>query len=170
MLNFGLAKEQYAALHPHESDRVKFLIVGDDVAVGRQQGKIVGRRYLPLSRSPISFNDPLIEVSPASALCTRLQAHSLLEEALSTRFVPSPRTLPSVSARSEWDYSIVMYAVSPLSIQNDPTTPRFPALRYPIPIWVPTNSRSGSVSTTKAAIVVFLLCPHSTNSFQISFT
>ncbi|KAG9312962.1 dihydroxyacetone kinase [Chiua virens] len=46
VLNFGLAKEQYAATHPDKSDRVKFLIVGDDVAVGREQGKIVGRRGL----------------------------------------------------------------------------------------------------------------------------
>ncbi|TFK51620.1 dihydroxyacetone kinase [Heliocybe sulcata] len=46
VLNFGLAKEQYAALHPDKADKVKFLIVGDDVAVGRSQGKIVGRRGL----------------------------------------------------------------------------------------------------------------------------
>ncbi|KAJ3569259.1 hypothetical protein NP233_g5175 [Leucocoprinus birnbaumii] len=46
VLNFGLAKEQYAALHPDKADRVKFVIVGDDVAVGRTQGKIVGRRGL----------------------------------------------------------------------------------------------------------------------------
>ena len=46
ILNFGLAKEQYAALHPSKADRVKFVIVGDDVAVGRSQGKIVGRRYV----------------------------------------------------------------------------------------------------------------------------
>ncbi|KAI9464182.1 dihydroxyacetone kinase [Boletus coccyginus] len=46
VLNFGLAKEQYAALHPDKSDRVRFVIVGDDVAVGREQGKIVGRRGL----------------------------------------------------------------------------------------------------------------------------
>ncbi|KAF8141640.1 dihydroxyacetone kinase [Boletus edulis] len=46
VLNFGLAKEQYAALHPDKSDRVKFVIVGDDVAVGRKQGKIVGRRHV----------------------------------------------------------------------------------------------------------------------------
>ncbi|KAN0088501.1 Dak1 domain containing protein [Tylopilus felleus] len=46
VLNFGLAKEQYAALYPDKSDRVRFLIVGDDVAVGREQGKIVGRRGL----------------------------------------------------------------------------------------------------------------------------
>lgn len=44
ILNFGLAKEQYAAEHPAKSDKVKFVIVGDDVAVGRTQGKIVGRR------------------------------------------------------------------------------------------------------------------------------
>ncbi|TFK75036.1 dihydroxyacetone kinase 1 [Pluteus cervinus] len=46
VLNFGLAKEQYAALHPTKADKVKFLIVGDDVAVGRTQGSIVGRRGL----------------------------------------------------------------------------------------------------------------------------
>ncbi|TFY51867.1 hypothetical protein EVJ58_g10338 [Rhodofomes roseus] len=46
ILNFGLAKEQYAAQHPEKSDKVKFVIVGDDVAVGKTQGKIVGRRGL----------------------------------------------------------------------------------------------------------------------------
>ncbi|KAI0820335.1 dihydroxyacetone kinase [Trametes gibbosa] len=46
ILNFGLAKEQYAAQHPGKADRVKFVIVGDDVAVGKTQGKIVGRRGL----------------------------------------------------------------------------------------------------------------------------
>ncbi|KAF9245255.1 hypothetical protein BU15DRAFT_85598 [Melanogaster broomeanus] len=46
VLNFGLAKEQFSAIHPERSDRVKFVIVGDDVAVGRAQGKIVGRRGL----------------------------------------------------------------------------------------------------------------------------
>ena len=45
VLNFGLAKEQYAALHPEKAERIKFVIVGDDVAVGRTQGMIVGRRY-----------------------------------------------------------------------------------------------------------------------------
>ena len=44
VLNFGLAKEKYAALHPEKSKRVKFVIVGDDVAVGKAQGSIVGRR------------------------------------------------------------------------------------------------------------------------------
>ncbi|KAF8074735.1 dihydroxyacetone kinase [Lyophyllum atratum] len=46
VLNFGLAKEQYAALHPEKAERVKFIIVGDDVAVGKTQGSIVGRRGL----------------------------------------------------------------------------------------------------------------------------
>ncbi|KAH9940922.1 dihydroxyacetone kinase [Epithele typhae] len=46
ILNFGLAKEQYAADHPDRAERVKFVIVGDDVAVGKTQGKIVGRRGL----------------------------------------------------------------------------------------------------------------------------
>ncbi|GLB43410.1 putative dihydroxyacetone kinase [Lyophyllum shimeji] len=46
VLNFGLAKEQYAALHPEKTEQVKFVIVGDDVAVGKTQGSIVGRRGL----------------------------------------------------------------------------------------------------------------------------
>ena len=44
VLNFGLAKEQFAAAHPDWKDSVRFLVVGDDVAVGRTQGAIVGRR------------------------------------------------------------------------------------------------------------------------------
>ncbi|KAH7890741.1 Dak1 domain-containing protein [Phlebopus sp. FC_14] len=46
VLNFGLAKEQYSAIHPDKSTRVRFIIVGDDVSVGRAQGNIVGRRGL----------------------------------------------------------------------------------------------------------------------------
>ncbi|VDC04169.1 unnamed protein product [Peniophora sp. CBMAI 1063] len=46
VLNFGLAKEQFAAAHPDRKDSVRFLVVGDDVAVGRTQGAIVGRRGL----------------------------------------------------------------------------------------------------------------------------
>ncbi|KAG2129089.1 dihydroxyacetone kinase [Suillus bovinus] len=46
VLNFGLAKEEYAARYPDKADRVKFVIVGDDVAVGKTQGSIVGRRGL----------------------------------------------------------------------------------------------------------------------------
>ncbi|KAG5645704.1 hypothetical protein DXG03_005399 [Asterophora parasitica] len=46
VLNFGLAKEQYAAVHPEKAEQVKFVIVGDDVAVGKTQGSIVGRRGL----------------------------------------------------------------------------------------------------------------------------
>ena len=44
ILNFGLAKENYAASHPDSIDRLRFVVVGDDVAVGRTQGSIVGRR------------------------------------------------------------------------------------------------------------------------------
>ena len=44
VLNFGLAKEDYAASHPEKVDSVKFINVGDDVSVGRSQGSIVGRR------------------------------------------------------------------------------------------------------------------------------
>ncbi|KIJ55374.1 hypothetical protein M422DRAFT_23969 [Sphaerobolus stellatus SS14] len=46
VLNFGLAKEQYAAAHPEKSKKVKFLVVGDDVSVGKTQGGLVGRRGL----------------------------------------------------------------------------------------------------------------------------
>ncbi|KAH9965626.1 Dak1 domain-containing protein [Lactifluus volemus] len=46
VLNFGLAKEQFAAQHPSKADKVRFLVVGDDVAVGKTQGSIVGRRGL----------------------------------------------------------------------------------------------------------------------------
>jgi dihydroxyacetone kinase len=46
VLAFGLAKEQYAALHPDKAEQVKFVIVGDDVAVGKTQGDIVGRRCI----------------------------------------------------------------------------------------------------------------------------
>ncbi|KLO12713.1 dihydroxyacetone kinase [Schizopora paradoxa] len=46
ILNFGLAKEHYAASHPDKIDNIRFVIVGDDVAVGRTQGSIVGRRGL----------------------------------------------------------------------------------------------------------------------------
>ncbi|RXW21663.1 hypothetical protein EST38_g4183 [Candolleomyces aberdarensis] len=46
ILNFGLAKEQYAANHPDKAENARFVIVGDDVAVGKSQGKIVGRRGL----------------------------------------------------------------------------------------------------------------------------
>jgi len=44
VLNFGLAKEKYAASNPERSEKVKFVVVGDDVSVGREQGSIVGRR------------------------------------------------------------------------------------------------------------------------------
>ncbi|KAJ6617440.1 dihydroxyacetone kinase [Mycena sp. CBHHK59/15] len=46
ILNFGLAKEQYAAERPDKSDKVRFIVAGDDVAVGKSQGGIVGRRGL----------------------------------------------------------------------------------------------------------------------------
>ncbi|KAI6044289.1 dihydroxyacetone kinase [Pisolithus marmoratus] len=46
VLNFGLAKEHYSATHPDKAGSVRFIVVGDDVAVGRTQGHIVGRRGL----------------------------------------------------------------------------------------------------------------------------
>lgn len=46
VLSFGLSREQHAAAHPEQKGKVRFLIVGDDVAVGKTQGSIVGRRYV----------------------------------------------------------------------------------------------------------------------------
>jgi hypothetical protein len=45
-LNFGLAREQYCAKYPSKSESLKFVVVGDDVSVGKTQGEIVGRRYV----------------------------------------------------------------------------------------------------------------------------
>lgn len=44
VLLFGLAKEQHAITHP--SSPVELVMIGDDVAVPRTQGKLVGRRGL----------------------------------------------------------------------------------------------------------------------------
>ncbi len=47
VLQFGLAKEQHSVLHPTpQSAPIHLCIVGDDCAVPRSQGKIVGRRGL----------------------------------------------------------------------------------------------------------------------------
>lgn len=46
ILNFGLAKERYAAAYPQQANLLRFVVVADDVAVGRTQGAIVGRRGL----------------------------------------------------------------------------------------------------------------------------
>lgn len=43
VLNFGLASEQLKA--SGAAGDVRVVVVGDDVAVGRTQGGIVGRRY-----------------------------------------------------------------------------------------------------------------------------
>ncbi|ORY73441.1 Dak1 domain-domain-containing protein [Leucosporidium creatinivorum] len=45
VLQFGLAKERWAATHLGE-DSVRLLVVGDDVSVPRSQGKLTGRRGL----------------------------------------------------------------------------------------------------------------------------
>ncbi|KAF8605858.1 dihydroxyacetone kinase [Ceratobasidium sp. AG-I] len=46
ILNFGLAREQYCAANPSKASSLKFVVVGDDVSVGKTQGEIVGRRGL----------------------------------------------------------------------------------------------------------------------------
>ena len=72
MLNFGLAKEQLAALYPEMADRLKFVIVGDDVAVGKEQGKIVGRRYAVII--PFAFLDcSYLTLKRFSWNCSRIQ-------------------------------------------------------------------------------------------------
>jgi triose/dihydroxyacetone kinase / FAD-AMP lyase (cyclizing) len=53
VLNFGLAKELAAV---DRADRIRFVVVEDDVAVGREQGAIVGRRCRSLSRTETSFS------------------------------------------------------------------------------------------------------------------
>ena len=53
VLNFGLAVEQERAklvAEGKDGSRLCMLIVGDDVAVGRSQGAIVGRRCVSSSR------------------------------------------------------------------------------------------------------------------------
>lgn len=44
ILNFGLAREQYCAANPAKASSLNFVVVGDDVSVGKTQGEIVGRR------------------------------------------------------------------------------------------------------------------------------
>jgi len=56
VLSFGLSREQHAAAHPEQKGKVRFLVVGDDVAVGKTQGSIVGRRCI------LVFADCVIEV------------------------------------------------------------------------------------------------------------
>lgn len=71
-MNFGLAKEHYSALRPEKANRVKFLVIGDDVAVGRTQGKIVGRRLFPLSYHNSGRTHYVPEDLLEQCLCTRL--------------------------------------------------------------------------------------------------
>jgi dihydroxyacetone kinase len=50
VLHFGLAAEQHHAAADHSgSADVRIVVVGDDVAVGRTQGGLVGRRYVKIS-------------------------------------------------------------------------------------------------------------------------
>ncbi|PLW07657.1 hypothetical protein PCANC_24963 [Puccinia coronata f. sp. avenae] len=44
VLNFGIAKERWIA--QRNTEAIKMVIVGDDVSVGREQGKLAGRRGL----------------------------------------------------------------------------------------------------------------------------
>lgn len=46
VLQFGLAKERWAASHLSGEENVKMVVVGDDVAVPRSQGALTGRRGL----------------------------------------------------------------------------------------------------------------------------
>ncbi|KAA1074340.1 Dihydroxyacetone kinase 2 [Puccinia graminis f. sp. tritici] len=44
VLNFGIAKERWTARR--NTDAIKMVVVGDDVSVGKEQGKLAGRRGL----------------------------------------------------------------------------------------------------------------------------
>jgi dihydroxyacetone kinase len=44
VLQFGIAQEHFQALHPDLKKKTRFLVVGDDISVGRKQGRLVGRR------------------------------------------------------------------------------------------------------------------------------
>ncbi|GAA5857116.1 hypothetical protein JCM8547_007968 [Rhodosporidiobolus lusitaniae] len=46
VLQFGLARERWAATHLDASDSVRMVVVGDDVSVPRSQGALTGRRGL----------------------------------------------------------------------------------------------------------------------------
>jgi len=64
VLHFGLAKEQFYAQNP--KSQIRLLAVGDDISVGRQQGKMVGRRGLAVSF--VSFSSAFISLSFVSSL------------------------------------------------------------------------------------------------------
>lgn len=47
VLQFGLARERYAAAHADSStNRIRMIVVGDDVALPRSSSRLVGRRGL----------------------------------------------------------------------------------------------------------------------------
>ena len=46
VLNFSAAYQTYVAEHPEKANKIKMVIVGDDVSVGRTKGALVGRRAM----------------------------------------------------------------------------------------------------------------------------
>lgn len=90
ILNFGLAKERFAAQHPDKADTVKFLVVGDDVAVGRAQGSIVGRRYATTHLIPLRSLDVFKQTAALLArfLSTKLPVPWRGEAHPSTKSMP----------------------------------------------------------------------------------
>jgi len=54
VLQFGLAAEQTrASLSKEEGEKIRLVVVGDDAAVGRTQGGLVGRRYETCTKAMI---------------------------------------------------------------------------------------------------------------------
>jgi dihydroxyacetone kinase len=107
-----LSKEQYAALHPEKADKIKFVVVGEDVAVGRTQGSIVGRRYGLYHITSLSTH-PSTEVWLGQFSYTRSQEPLLIVVAVSMKSTPSLNGSPLTSLPSELVSTIVTY-VCPL--------------------------------------------------------
>lgn len=93
ILNFGLAKETYHAQHSTRPESVKFVVVGDDVSVGRTQGAIVGRRYGFFSLSDLGLN---------TVISQRGLAGTVIVYKIACALSQSGAGLDDVSALAEW--------------------------------------------------------------------
>lgn len=126
ILNFGLAKEQYAAQHPDKADRVKFVIVGEDVAVGKTQGKIVGRRSASQCYSLLTYRTNLhAEASLARCLCTRSRALWPSVARVSMRCTRSLNGWLPTLEPSAWAWNIVTYVRHRITFKRHVLTCRF---------------------------------------------
>jgi hypothetical protein len=89
-LHFGLAAEQFRSKGLGEA---RVLMVGDDVAVGREQGSIVGRRYVHSSSNSLLSADET-EDSLEPFWCTSLRLRLPIKVPTWTKSKLSPSTLP----------------------------------------------------------------------------